>query len=88
MRVGEFNCVAQRVVEHLEGALRGQGLTDIRRRKIQEWEAKVHQPGATVEDVAGLEKILKRAIILKDIAGEHIYNAGNMVWAAMAAIDQ
>ncbi|MEW8441099.1 MAG: hypothetical protein AB2689_23365 [Candidatus Thiodiazotropha taylori] len=32
--------------------------------------------GATVYDVAELEKILKRAIILKDIAGEDIYNSG------------
>ena len=29
-----------------------------------------------MEDVADLEKILKRAIILKDIAGEEIYNSG------------
>lgn len=32
--------------------------------------------GATVDDVAVLEKILKRAIILKDIAGENIYKIG------------
>lgn len=64
------------MVEHFKGALRRQGLTDIRRQKIQEWEAKVNEPGATVEDVAGLEKIRKRAIILKDIAGEGIYNSG------------
>ena len=30
--------------------------------------------GTTVDDVARLEKILKRAIILKDIAGKGIYN--------------
>ena len=76
MMVGEFNCVAQRVAEHFEGALRGQGLTDIRRQKIQEWEAEVRGPGATVEYVADLEKSLKRAIISKDIAGENIYNSG------------
>ena len=69
LRDGDLNCVAQRVVEHFEGALRGQGLTPTRRHKIQEWEEKDHETGATVEVVAELEKILWRAIILRDIAG-------------------
>ena len=56
--------------------MRGQGLTPTRRQKIQEWEEQVHEAGATVADVAKLEKILKRAIILRDIAGEDIYNSG------------
>lgn len=73
---GGLNCVAQRVVEHFEGALRGQGLTPARRQKIQEWEAQDREPGATIGDVAALEKILKRAIILRDIAGEYIWNSG------------
>ena len=68
--------MAQRVVKHFEGALRGQGLTPTWRHKIQEWEEKVHETGATVDDVAELEKILKRAIILRDIAGEDILNSG------------
>ena len=72
LRDGDLNCVAQRVVEHFEGALRGQGLTPTGRQK--EWE--VHETGATVDDVAELEKILKRAIILRDIAGEDIFNSG------------
>ena len=72
LRDGDLNCVAQRVVEHFEGALRGQGLTPTRQHKIQEWEEKVHETGATVDDVAELEKILKRAII----AGEDILNSG------------
>ena len=76
MRDGDFNCVAQRVVEHFESALRGQGLTPTRRQKIAEWEDKVHETGASVQDVADLEKILKRSIILRDIAGEEIYNSG------------
>ena len=76
LRDGDLNCVAQRVVEHFEGALRGQGLTPTRRQKIQEWEERVHETGASVDDVAELEKILKRAIILRDIAGEDIYNSG------------
>ena len=42
LRDGDLNFVAQRVVEHFEGALRGQGLTRTRRHKIQEWEEKVH----------------------------------------------
>ncbi|MEW8689077.1 MAG: hypothetical protein AB2556_24925, partial [Candidatus Thiodiazotropha sp.] len=76
LRDGDLNCVAQRVVEHFEGALRGQGLTPARRQKIQEWEERVHRGGATVDDVAELERILKRAIILRDIAGEDIFNSG------------
>ena len=76
LRDGNLNCVAQRVVEHFEGTLRGQGLTPTRRQKIQEWEEGVHKSGATIEDVADLEKILKRAIVLRDIAGEDIYNSG------------
>ena len=76
LKDGDLNCVAQRVVEHFEGALRGQGLTPTRRQKIQKWEEQVHETGATVNDVAKLEKVLKRAIILRDIAGEDIYNSG------------
>ena len=76
LRDGDLNCVARRVIEHFEGAQRGQGLTPTRRQKIQEWEERVHETGATVDDVAELERILKRAIILRDIAGEDIYNSG------------
>ncbi|MEW8689165.1 MAG: hypothetical protein AB2556_25365 [Candidatus Thiodiazotropha sp.] len=68
--------MAQRVVEHFERALRGQGLRPTRRRQILEWKERVHESGATVADVVQLEHILKRAIILRDIAGEHIYNSG------------
>ena len=69
LRDGDLNCVAQTVVEHFEGALRGQGLTPARRRKLQDWEWRVRQTGASIDAVAELEKILKRAIILSDIAG-------------------
>ncbi len=75
LRDGDLNCVAQRVVEHFEGAVRGYGLTPTRRQKIQDWEERVHERGATVADVSKLESILQRAIILKDIAGEDIYNS-------------
>jgi hypothetical protein len=70
IRDGDLNCVAQRVVEHFEGTLGGHGLTPTWRQKIQEWEERVHETGASVNDVAELEKILKQAIILQDIAGE------------------
>ncbi|MEW8689089.1 MAG: hypothetical protein AB2556_24985 [Candidatus Thiodiazotropha sp.] len=76
LRDCDLNCVAQRVVEHFEGALRGQGLTPARGKKIQEWEERCHRGGATVDDVAELERILKRAIFLRDIAGEKIYDSG------------
>ena len=76
LKDGDLNCVALRVVEHFEGALRGQGLTSTWRQKIQEWEERVHETGASVDNVAELEKILKRAIILRDIPGEDIYNSG------------
>ena len=75
LRDSDLNCVAQRVVEHFEGVLRGQGPTPTRRQKIQGWEERVHESGATVDDVAELETILKRAIVLRNIAGEDIYNS-------------
>ena len=87
LRDGDLNCVAQRVVEHFEGALRGQGLTPTRRRKVQDWERRVRETGASVGAVAELERILKRAIILRDIAGEDIFNSGKYVEVGMAAID-
>ena len=76
LRDGDLNCVAQRVMEHFESASRGHGLTSTRRWKLQDWERGVHETGASVDDVAELEKILKRAIILRDIAGEYIFNSG------------
>ena len=76
MRERDFNCVAQRVIEHFETAVRGQGLTPTRFRNIQDWKKRVRETGASVAVVAELEKILKRAIVLKDITGEYIYNSG------------
>ena len=76
LRDCDLNCVAQRVIEHFEGALRSQGLTPARRLKIQEREERVHETAATVDDVAELEKSLKRSIILRGIAGENIFNSG------------
>ena len=42
---------------------------------MKKWEAIVHECWATVHDIANLEKILKRAIILMDIAGGDSYNS-------------
>src|SRR6266498_483437 len=67
MKDGALNCVAQRVIEHFEKAKRGYGLTSTRKQKIGIWEKRMRQPGARVEDVAELEKILKRPITLHDI---------------------
>ena len=74
--VGRLHCMVQRVIGHFEVALRSQSLTDTRRKEIQEWEARVHDHRATVDDVAIIEKTLTNAVVLKDIAGEDIYNSG------------
>ena len=76
LRDGDLNCVAQQVVKHFENATGGQGLTAALMRAIQAWEQRVHETGAAIEDVAVLENILKRAIIIRDIAGEGIFNSG------------
>ena len=54
-----LNCMAQRVIEHFEKAKRGHRLTSVRKQKIDAWEKKMCQPGARMQDVAELEKILK-----------------------------
>ncbi len=71
MRDGDLNCVAQRVFEHFEGALRVQGLTPTGcgRYKTGRRES---MKRSTLEDVTGPEKIMKRAIILRDMTGEDI----------------
>ncbi|CAB5127972.1 unnamed protein product [Rhizophagus irregularis] len=76
MKDGTLNCVAQRVIEYFEKAKRGYGLTSTRKQKIGTWEKRMHQPGAQVEDVAELEKILKRPIKLLDITHGTIFNSG------------
>ena len=79
LRDGDLNCVAQRVVEHFEGAQRGQGLTFTRRQKIQGWEERVRESGATVDDVVELEKVLKRAIVLRKLNSGKYQRVGNGV---------
>ena len=76
MRDGTLNCVAQRVIEHFNKAKRGHGLTSVRKQKIDAWEKRMRQPGAQVQDVAELEKILKRPITLHDITHGTIFNSG------------
>ena len=76
MREGYFNCVAQRAIEHFENAQRGRGMTEARRNTIEAWEVKVRNSGATLVDVSNLEKILRRAIIVRDIAGVDLLNSG------------
>ena len=51
MMVGRLHGMVQRVIGHFEFALRSQSLTDTRRKETQEWEARVHDHGATVNDV-------------------------------------
>ncbi|CAG8480295.1 19201_t:CDS:2, partial [Racocetra fulgida] len=76
MKDDALNCVAQRVIEHFEKAKRGYGLTNIRKQKISTWEKRMRQPGARVEDVVELERILKRPIKLLDITHRTIFNSG------------
>ncbi|UZO09714.1 uncharacterized protein OCT59_029929 [Rhizophagus irregularis] len=76
MKDGTLNCIALRVIEHFEKAKRGYGLTSTRKQKIGTWEKRMRQPGAQVEDVAELEKILKRPIKLLDITHGTIFNSG------------
>ncbi|KAF0448997.1 hypothetical protein F8M41_002618 [Gigaspora margarita] len=56
-------------------AKREHGLTEIRQQKINNWEKKMHIPGAQVQDVVELEKILKRLITLLDITHGTIFNS-------------
>ena len=76
IRDGDLNCVGRHIIEHFEATKRGQGLIPARRQKITKWEALVHNGGATLQDVTGLEKILKRAIVVCDITGADLYNSG------------
>ncbi|CAG8719202.1 10178_t:CDS:1, partial [Acaulospora morrowiae] len=76
MKDGALNCVAERVIEHFDQAKKKHRLTEIRRQKINNWEEKMRIPGARVQDVAELEKILKRPIKLLDITHGTIFNNG------------
>ncbi|MEW8547859.1 MAG: hypothetical protein AB2693_30500 [Candidatus Thiodiazotropha sp.] len=62
LRDGDLNCVAKRVVEHFEGALRGRASLPQGSGKYM--EAQAHDTGETVIDVKKKKKIIKRAIVL------------------------
>ena len=76
MKDDAFNCVTQRVIEHFEKAKRRYGLTSTRKQKIGIWKKRMRQPGAQIQDVAELKKILKRPITLHDITYGTIFNSG------------
>ncbi|GES83363.1 hypothetical protein GLOIN_2v1848952 [Rhizophagus clarus] len=52
------------------------GLTSTHKQKIGIWKKRMRQPGAWVEDIVELEKILKRLIKLLDITHGTIFNSG------------
>ena len=51
-------------------------MTEARRVKIKDWEVEDRESGASLQDVSGLGRILKRAIIIRDIAGVDLLNSG------------
>lgn len=79
MRVGDYNCVAMRLREHYNKKLRGGGLTTNRASALDEWEERVREPGATLEDVGRLETKLKQGIRLVDISSGVIYDSGKYI---------
>ena len=70
-----LNCVAARITEHFTNASRGNKLTDSRRSKIAQWELTVKDRGATISDVAKLEKLLRFPITVATITGEVLYES-------------
>ena len=48
-------------------------MTDLRRNKIYEWALTVPDNGATIQNVAELEKILQFLITVETITGEVLY---------------
>lgn len=70
-----LNCVAERVIEHFTNSLRGNKLTDLRRKKINEWELTVKERGATIFDIAKLETLLRFPITVSTITGEVLYKS-------------
>ena len=70
-----LNCVAERVIEHFTNALRGNKLTDLRRKKIDQWELTVKERGATISDIAKLETLLRFPITVSTITGEVLYES-------------
>lgn len=75
MRVSTLNCVAERVMEHFKNAARGNGLTALRQTKITTWANRVANKGASINDVAELERLLKFPITVASLTGEQLYKS-------------
>ena len=73
MKYASLNCVADRATKHFTDALRGNKLTDLRRKKINQWGLTVKESGATIQYVAELERILKFPILVPTITGKLLY---------------
>lgn len=74
LRDRDFSYVAQRILEQFENAFKRHGLTATKRQKRMSEKNESMKKGATIGDVAKVEKILKSAIILRVIVSEDIYN--------------
>ena len=76
MRDGDLNCVDRRVIEHFEAATRGQVMTrqTPENRRVG---GRGHRMGRDPSGRRGarLDKILERAINVRDIAGTDLYNS-------------
>ena len=56
LRNCDLHCVVLRVTEHFEGSLRGQGLHSHGGRSYNIWERRVHETGASVDNLIKLER--------------------------------
>ena len=70
-----LNCVEERVIEHFTNALRGNKLTDLRRKKITQWGLTVKERGASIFDIAKLETSLRFPITVLTITGQVLYES-------------
>ena len=59
--------VAERIIEHFTNASRGNKLTDLRSKKINQWELTVKERGAIINDIAKLETSLRFPITVMTI---------------------
>jgi hypothetical protein len=70
-----LNCVAERITEHFTNASRGNKLTDLRRKKIDQWGLTVKERGATINDISKLETSLRFPITVMTITGKVLYES-------------
>ncbi len=73
LTLSRINCVAEQVIEHFTSAIRGKGLKDLRCKKRNMWAEKVNDTGASISDVAELEKLLKFPEAVKTLTGEILH---------------